>query len=508
MNPEAAVAPVAAWTTAWPAAVAALGLLAALLLCARRWRASRRWLLAAAAVVLAGLVVRLGWLPALQAHSYDGHEADYLDLFLGRRSPDRGGTVLYPAMQWGYWLAGKVLPGSRGPVLMAAAASMVSIGAAAGVAGRLFGRGAAGWTALLLVLYGNHAFWSSSAYNVMIPLALSLVCLWGVVRATQDGALRFSLLAACAGALAVGTRLEVAVVGLPVLILLLARPPRPLLAHLGLLAGGAVFAALTAWPLVYPGGLPGEGERLFMWPMNLGLLDYLAPWGGLWVLPLVVIALLPAPPARHRVRARGLDRRAVLALLAWALVTHVVMASFDDYGYRHALSAGVALAMLCGGVLASWRRGPAVVLAAVLVLVEVADTAEVARRYYASEEAFLDTLPSNVERLPVAERPDCTVISEDRRVVGEEQLSHFNLLDPEESARLRDQAGCLQWCLDLQDWRWSSRSVRDRALRLAHLYPLEPLAVLTDDESGYACLLVELGARRGTLRSWLAPVRW
>jgi hypothetical protein len=60
----------------------------------------------------------------------------------------------------------------------------------------------------------------------------------------------------------------------------------------------------------------------------------------------------------------------------------------------------------------------------------------------------------------------------------------------------------------VQDWRWASRGVRPRALRLLHLYPAQPVAVLTEAESGYACLLLELGERRSAPRSWLARPDW
>ena len=69
-------------------------------------------------------------------------------------------------------------------------------------------------------------------------------------------------------------------------------------------------------------------------------------------------------------------------------------------------------------------------------------------------------------------------------------------LDPAEEAALRGPSGCLAWCLDVQDWRWSSRGVRDRAIRLARLFPLEPAAVVIDPTSGYSCLMARLGARR------------
>ena len=508
MGPEA-VEPAAAWTTAWPAGVALVGLLAGLWLARRELRPPRGWMLPTLSLVLLALLVRFVWLPVPQAHYFDGHEADYAEFFAGLRDPTRGGTVLYPSMQWLYWLLGKVLSGSGWLLVVSAFAGLVSIGSSAGLAQALFGRRAALWAAGLLAIWGNHAFWSSSAYNVMIPLALSTVSLLALLLAGRRGSLGLTVVAASAGVLAVATRLESAAMAVPALIILLRWPPRPLARHLPVLAAGAVLGALAVVPLVFPGGMPGSGEHSFMWPINLGLLDYLAPWGGAWLLPLVVLAWLPAPAASNRLRRAGLCRWGVLLLLAWALAVHGVMASFDDYGYRHALPAGVALAVLAGGALSALRRWPAVVVGGALVVLLALDTGRISSLFYASEEAFVAELPDRLPRIDVAERPACSLISEEHRVVGEQQRSHFNLLDPAESQRLRAEGdGCLQWCPDLQDWRWTSRGVRDRAVRIMHLYPVRPLAVLEHEESGYACLLLELGERRSPTQAWFAPVAW
>ncbi len=507
--PVESVEPAAAWTTAWPSAVALLALLGGLWLARDRLRPPRGWLLPALVVTLLALVVRFLWLPVLGEHVFDGHEADYLEFFAGQRSPTRGGTVLYPALQWFYWLLGKLLTGEGWLLVISGLAALGSIAGAAGLAQRLFGGRAALWTALLLAAWGNHAFWSSSAYNVMIPLALSTLSLWALLRAGQEGAPGFTLLAAAAGVLAVATRLESAAMAVPALIIVLRWPPRPLARHLPLLLGGAALAIAAVLPLIYPGGMPGEGERGFMWPINLGLLEYLDPWNPLWLLPLALLGCMAKPAPGNRLRRDSVDRWGVLVMFAWGLAVHGVMSSFDDYGFRHTLPVGVAAAVIAGGVLGALRRGPRWGLGAVLLLLHGAETARIARLFYASEEAFVAALPADLPRLPVSQRPDCALISEEYRVVGDQQRSHFNLLDPAEAEALRAEGqGCLQWCPDLQDWRWSSRGVRDRALRTLHLYPAAPVAVLEHAPSGYACLLLELGPRRSPVEAWLAPVDW
>jgi len=503
------VEPAEPWSTAWPAAVALVGLLVGLVKVRRALWPPRAWLAPALGFTLLALAVRFLWLPALTEHAFDGHEADYLDLFLGGRTPSRGGTVLYPAMQWLYWGLGRVLSGPGWLLAVAGAASLVSIAAAAGLTQQLFGGRAAAWTAALLALYGTHAFWSSSAYNVMIPLALTLVSLAALVAAGRGGGWGMSLLSGSAAALAVATRLESLVAGLPALLFVLWRPPRPLRVHLPLLLGGAALAAAAVVPLVVPGGLPGEGEASFMWPVNVGLLGYLAPWAGPWLPLLVIMALLGPPGPDHRLRARAIPRIPVGILLAWAVAVHGTMATFDDLEYRHLLPAGVALALVAGAVLGALRRGPAALLGATLLVLLALDTARLARLYYAPEERFAAALPADLPRIEARDRPPCTLVSEDARVAQEPQLSHFNLLDPEEAERLRAAGGgCLQWCPDVQDWRWSSRGVRARALRLLHLYPARAVAVLTEEESGYRCLLVSLGERRSALEAWGSGVGW
>ncbi|MFH1470088.1 MAG: hypothetical protein ABIO70_37230 [Pseudomonadota bacterium] len=497
MNP---VEPAATWTTAWPAALALVGLVVGLVQARRALAPPRGWVAPALAFAILALAVRFLWLPALPEHAFDGHEADYLDLFLGSRAPTRGGTVLYPAMQWLYWGLGRVLTGPGWLLVVSGGVALVSIAAAAGLAWQLFGGRAAAWTAALLALYGNHAFWSSSAYNVMIPLALTLVSLWALVVAGRGGGWGLSLVAASAASLAVATRLESLVAALPALLLVIWRPPRPLKVHLPLLLGGAALAVAAVLPLIFPGGLPGEGEGRFMWPVNVGLRDYLAPWAGPWLPVLVALALLAPPAPGNRLRARAISRVPVLILLAWALAVHLVMAAFDDAAFRHWLPAGVALALVTGAALGALRPWPAGLCGATLITLLALDTGRIAGLYYAPEERFAAALPAALPRLDARERPPCTLVSEDDRVAQEQQLSHFNLLDPAESERLRGAGGgCLQWCPDLQDWRWSSRGVRARALRILHLYPATAVAVLTDEESGYACLLLELGgaARAG-----------
>ena len=98
------------------------------------------------------------------------------------------------------------------------------------------------------------------------------------------------------------------------------------------------------------------------------------------------------------------------------------------------------------------------------------------------------------------ERPNCTLIAEADPIAESPPLSHFNLLADREAEGLRARTGCLHWCPDVQDGRWSSRAVLDRAIRIESLYELMPLGMVREPLSGYACFLYEVGSRRPRIR--------
>ena len=491
-------------STVWPAGVAAVLLVAALILARHYMRLPRGWM----AVASAALFVRLVVIPALTGHTFDGHEADYFDIFRGVAEPTRGGTVKVPAMQWFWWLVGQPFSAAPPdhallrvvPVLLMSLVSLVGIGTLAGAVGLLAGRRAGWFAAALLVVHPAHATWSTSAYNIILPHALGCLALYAVARiatrAGPPGALGW--VAAGAGALSVAMRLDTATVGLALVSLaLLVRPEGVSMGRRlrGLLLPGLVgigLAALAIWPMVWPGELPGAGERELAFRINLGLLDYYAPfhhWLGLGLLSVAGLAAARAHP------------RATLALVPLALVHHLLMASFDDFGVRHTLPSLVSLAFIVGAGAAAIPRLGLVVLVVVLG-VNMHHTQDQANRFYADEAAFravLDTEPwDSLPRVswPGGIRADCGWVAEDRRVRRGEVTSHFNLLGPAEEKSLRGPDGCLLWCMDVQDWRWSSRGLRDRALRLQHLFDLQPASVVVEPDTGYACLAIQVGRRR------------
>ncbi len=481
------IVPLEPWQTVWPVGLALLLTLYGAWGIRRQLRPDR-WV---GVVLVVALIVRVFWLP-LEDHVFDGHEAEYLDLLRGERALTRGGPLLVPAMQWTAWGLGKIVGGAWGLLVLALGCSLLQVGAWVGLLSRLGSARVGRVAGLVLALWGTHAFWSSSAYNVIHPQAAGAVALWALAVLIGGGPPRAAgALAGGAAAVAVSFRAELVLLA-PVGILWLAlyRPPRWRLWLPPLLVGAALGGAALGL-MLYPGEVPGSGDRGLSWAANRGLFSYFAPLSSAPLLLGVLGGL--GLGARHWPRL-------CLPLLLLVPLVHIVGATFDDYGFRHVLTALPALAAGLG-VLATHRLGWAAVAVAVGAL--LVQTQDVAQRYYASEEAFAAALDPALPEWTLGDLESCTLICEDGRVLPEgEQLSHFNLLDPVEAETLREKKGCLYWVIGFQEHRWSSRAVRDRLLRLQHLYETEPLAVVKDPNTDYVGLVVQVGTRRlGTVNS-------
>ena len=479
--------------TVWPVGVVAV---AWLWLC---WRHRSAFSVTPTMLALAVLAfgVRLWWIPALDVHVYDGHEAEYWDLFRGMRAPTRGGTVMIPGMQWLWWMLGHVLPAwPKLPVVLMSVVGVASIGLVGGTFGLLGGRLAGTIAALILVANPAHAAWSSSAYNVILPFFFCAMATFSAAWSTRQDRVPFALKlwVGTSLILAVALRMDTGMIALPVVAWLLTQGHRgTVLQQLRSWAPAGALTLLMAgaciWPMIWPGGLPGDGERSVAIFNNITFLQVYGPFGGEAGLALLLLATIVV--ARER------------ATLAWSLVAfavahHLMMATFDDFGERHALVALPAFAGVLG--LASRHLfGRAAALVALGL--SVAGTADLSERYYGSEDAFVALLDgedyADLPRVDIREVPpsDCGWVAEDPRVAANPVASHFNILRPEEVASLRGSDGCLRWCVDVQDWRWSSRGIRDRARRLSHIYVLSPRHVVTDPGTGYACLVMDVGQR-------------
>ncbi|MDG1480234.1 MAG: hypothetical protein P8R54_11620 [Myxococcota bacterium] len=473
-----------------------IGLAALLLLGALLIGRQHLWLGWWAMPILVSLVaVRLWALPVFTRHQYDGHEADHLSWFLEATPPAAADTLHYPLMQEWWWLCGVLLPADpRLPIILSAVIGALGVAALAGSIGLLAGRRAGAAALLVVGLHPEHIAWSSSAYNVILPNTLAAVGLLGVSLGRKLPESRWPLvLSAASLALAISGRLELIVAALPCGMLALSgegsvverlRRWLPVLVVGGLLAAPGLLAVIGAGPL------PGAEERPQSFSNNLMLLDYHAPYhqplGGL----LLLVGLIASARCWPRV---------TLALAPLVVVNHLLMAGFDDYGARHVLPSllGIAWVLSAGAAALPRLLGGSLVLGALGL--SVAGIFEMRDRFYGGEEAFMALLDGPAwAALPRWNEPpdeDCGWIAEDERVAAEPVRSHFNLLSASEADRLRGADGCLRWCLDAQDWRWSSRGVRDRAIRLSRLYDLHAEAVVLEQTSGYACLVMRVGER-------------
>lgn len=494
---------------------------------------SRAW-----AVFALVLLVRLAVAPAWTRHQADGHEADYLDLFLGKATPGAvTGPTRAPVVEWLTWLAGQALPADpHVPVVLMAVTAAVGI-AALSFAIAALANPTAGWcAALVLALHPAHAAWSTSLYPVMAAWTLSAVSIYGVAcwigsapgpdAPPAPGRAGFLWLAAGAFPLAVAVRPDAAAVAVWLALLLLTRKGTD--HRLGVAVAGGVAAGLVALVLATPlsGEVPGQGEALLAWRAQaLWLWPY---WPFLGWAPLVLVACGGLAAGRRWPRP-------TLAMVGGGVAHHLLLSAFDDRGERHALAALAAIAWCLGAgaaalmtvrpySLAQRRADPylparkvhpvSLALGASLLLtglaLEAAGLRDLRGRYYASPEQFaaaLDAPPwSSLPRWTLGAHapdprrdPSCGWVAEDPRVAADPPASHFNLLSAEEGESLRGPGGCLRWCFGEEDYRWSSRAVRDRAHRLAWLYQLAPVAVLIDPHGGARCLVLDVGARRGAL---------
>lgn len=299
------------------------------------------WLLVA---MIAAGVLRAVYIPALTRHVFDGHEADYYDVWRGVQSGLGEG---YRASEWMRFLYAQLGPlfGGSGQalVVLTLLLSVLTLPLVWVWARELSNRESlASWTVSLLVLDPVHAFWASSAYNIQLPFSLSMLSLAALERGIRRGApllLALSTVALGAAVAARGEALLIGVVwGLRVLL------------HLRrtLVPGGSRLALLfpllsVVWPVL--AGLQGLGGQtsteymLELWRQQWWLLDYLQPyahpliWGGLLLLWPVLLRSVPL--------------RSVLLVLGVGIVVHqLAYALFDDYDFRHTLFSRVALVVV------------------------------------------------------------------------------------------------------------------------------------------------------------------
>jgi hypothetical protein len=485
------VEPLEPLVTAAPALLAA-ALFACSLIALRHRLRLAPW---AAAIALLAALVRLVVIP-VSRHIFDGHEAEYLSIYRGELELSQGGTMLYPAMQWLYAAAGQIMSSDWGLLSLSMVASIVSVIIFSVTVTSVTNKRVGVAVGVTLSLWATHAFHASSAYNIALPNMFIVLGLYAIVSAIStdvSGASRvrrlevvwLGLFAGAAAALAVSTRLE-SLFAAPFAILLIAFARAKNFRLWG--PGVFVGALLGVWAILmvmHGGETPGAESRGLSFANNVGNFSYWAPFDSVLGVVLVGCGYL-----------LGLSRwpKLFVSLLITTVVVHLAFSSFDDYGSRH-VALFSWLAVLPVSVLIVDKR--TWILSAAVVALLIVHLSTVSGLYYQSEEAFENSISPELPLMSQEEVLRCSLICEDGRVVPEsEQRSHFNLLDPVEAQLIREEKGCIYWLRGLEDVRWSSRAVRDRATRLNYLYHMSDIAVYRQVD-GYVGVVVEVGERRG-----------
>lgn len=374
----------------------------------------------AVSIVLLALIVRLVVVPSWDRIVFEGHEALYLAAFRGEAVP--GSTQAYPLLTGLYRLMGLI---TDQPLVLVGISVLAGAAAALGAAvwvGRWVSPGAGVWTGVLVALLPEHAAWSTSIYNVILPHAL-------VVWAFALGGKRAAVLIA----LAVSMRMELMIMTAPL--------------------GWPALAGMVGpmWQLPLPEVSP-PGEAL---QMNLVMVGFLAPTA-------MFLGLL------------GLRHEKAWRLAAVVVWVHLVGATFDDYGARHALLGGVALCGLAGAAADRWRGVIPALGAAGCVLGLV----QMRSAWHGSEATVgreLVALSSGLGPLDEA----CIEVTEEPPLQSAQALPSHQLFW---SGELRGR--CVVWGEEFWHRQWSSRGLQDRGRRMRSLYWMTPVAAYAPPGGG------------------------
>lgn len=367
---------------------------------------------------LSSLAVRIMWVPHWDRLVFDGHESLYRDAFLGESVG--ASTQAYPLLTFLYGALGALSQDPRILVLFSALVGSFAVVGTAVWIGRWIDVRAGLWAGVLVCVLPEHAAWSTSAYNVILPHAL-------IVWAFALGG-RYALLLA---SLAATLRIETALL-------------TPWLGWKGVVGGLVGAGGSLSFGLELPQGVGESFAFDFNWPM----LRYLGP-------PVLILSLL------------GLGRGKRWWLLALAVWVHIVGSAFDDYGARHALLGGVAL---CGLVAATRTVWVPVIVATGLGW----ETVELADDWYAPDRGVIAAMSVD---LPVPPK-DCVEVSEEPVLVGQNNPSHILFYRGDIDAE------CVIWGEEFWHNQWSSRGLQDRAVRMRHLYTMDPIGAFHPSGGG------------------------
>ena len=314
---------------------------------------------------LAGLVVRVLWVPRWALLRFDGHEGSYLRAFEGHEIG--ASTAAYPLLTALYGGLGHV---SSDPRLLIVAAAITGalgvVGLAVWVAQETSSR-AGVFAGLMGCVLPEHVLWSTSAYNVILPNTLLV---WAMVL-RGNGAFFACLIAGA-------VRAETVLVA-------------PFSGFRGALGGvcgvGLALYGGVTFPQVEAGGLAFD--------INLPMLRYLGP-------PVLLASVF------------GLARGGVGLFAIMALWVHLTGSAFEDYGGRHALMGGLCLVAMVA-------NARSVVFPLVTLGVLAYHSMDAAARWHAPDDGTIKAESVALPSLPEG----CVAVTEEPTLVDQSMPSHI-----------------------------------------------------------------------------------
>ena len=392
-----------------------------------------------------------------------GHEAFYFELSQGLHPIQNHDTLHYPTQQVLYWMLQFVpIPNLVlfYPIVLATLVPIFfSILCSISISTQPKWPGF--WWMLSLPAFLD---WSCSFYNIIPPLLFALLYIIGLQRNN-------TIFAVISGFLLLGARIEWVVI-LPLLYWSSLSKQKKIILSILL----SIYFVFLLW--LFQQEIPGEGERIQAFWINISIIDFLDVYSGVGII-LIPFALI------HQ---QTIPKKYCLYLLAWAMGIHIIMSTFNDYGSRHIFPIWLVIGYIL--VHSRYMWVPALLLHVVFCI-------DHRRIHYASIELWDGHISSiespNLPAIQIDEAQKCARIAESETFQQNPVLSHFNVYDHDEYQTLLQKHGCVYWCLEYDQWRWTSLGISDRNYRINKLYTTKMLGIMKENEQ--QCVLYDVQER-------------
>ena len=397
----------------------------------------------------------------LHSCEHIGHEALYFEISQGIQSLQPPDTLHYPTQQILWWflqLPVRFLPEGLGPLLVSAGIPVLF--------SKLFSHSHnTNWKGFLwVVTLPAFLDWGCSYYNVLPPVLFALLFLLGIQRS-------YRYITLFSGFLLLGSRIEWIVV-LPFIFLGSFSKKETTILTIVL----SFWWMFLIW--IFDQEIPGSGERWQAFFTNISLTNYLDIYSHLgfaWVIFAIFL---------HQ----RLPKKQIAGLLIWCFSVHIFMSTFNDYGFRHVFPIWLGIGYIIVHSKTVWIP---------VICAHLFTAIQHYQLHYADEMAWAKytqelSIPNTLLTLSLQEVQDigCARIAESDIFQQEPVLSHFNLYNVSEYQDLQQEHGCVQWCLEFNQWRWTSLGVSDRNHRINNMYHTKILGLIKEKEQ--SCVLYDV----------------